>query len=112
MILTRCRDGGTEDPCCSARCDWPLPTPVDTRPANAERLGYLGGAPSVGILSLAPRINRRPHEGRQTEKLMLQSPRAELLKGLWSQSLLRPVGPVGPISGPPGPFVATPRSRE
>jgi len=54
MILTRCRDGGTEDPCCSARCDWPLPTPVDTRPANAERLGYLGGAPSVGILSLAP----------------------------------------------------------
>jgi hypothetical protein len=31
---------------------------------------------------ICPRVNRRPHEGWQTEKLMLRSPRAEPLKGL------------------------------
>ena len=51
-------------------------------PANAERLGYLGGASSLGTLLLALRVNRRPHEGWQTEKLMLRSPRAKPLKAL------------------------------
>jgi hypothetical protein len=41
------------------------------------RLADLGGA-----LSLLIFVNRRPHEGWQTEKLMLRSPRAEPLKGL------------------------------
>jgi hypothetical protein len=60
----------------------PFRHPVGTRPVNAERLGDLGGAPSLGIFVVCPRVNRRPHEGSQTEKLMLRSPRAELLKGL------------------------------
>jgi hypothetical protein len=59
MILTRCRAGGTGDPCLLREVrSAPFQHPVDTRPANAERLGYLGGASSLGTLLLAPRVNQ------------------------------------------------------
>jgi hypothetical protein len=83
MILTRCRAGGTGDPCLLREVRLaPFQHPVDTGPANAERLGYLGGASSLGTLLLAPRVNRRSQEGWQTEKLMLRSPLAKPLKGV------------------------------
>jgi hypothetical protein len=113
MILTRCRAGGTKDPYLLREVLLaPFQHPVDTRPANAERLSYLGGASSLGTLLLAPRVNGRPHEGWQTEKLMLQSPASQAIEGPVIATAAAPGWIVGPISGPPRPFVATPRSRE
>jgi hypothetical protein len=55
MILTRSAMAALRTRACSAPrgAISPFQHPVDTSPADAERLGYLGGAPGLGILSLA-----------------------------------------------------------
>jgi hypothetical protein len=82
MILTRCRDGGTRGPCVLREVQLARPTPGRHSPGQCRAPRLSGGASSLGTLLLPPRVNGRPHEGWQTEKLMLRSPRAKPLKAL------------------------------